>query len=80
MGPDSSTQGTHEIRSLTAGATSYYVVLSIDGAGNGTFKGSVTATEFITTQSPTASATASDHSIPIVVNGVTMYMRLSSTS
>lgn len=44
-----------------------------------TVAGTLTATELATTQTPTASTTASDHSIPIVVNGTTYYMRLSST-
>ena len=35
--------------------------------------------ELGTTQTPTASKTPSDHSIPIVVNGTTYYMRLSTT-
>lgn len=35
--------------------------------------------ELATTQTPTASTTASDHSVPIVLNGTTYYMRLSST-
>lgn len=38
----------------------------------------MTTTEFSTTQT-TAGTTSSDHSIPIIVNGTTMYVRLSST-
>lgn len=37
------------------------------------------ANSLATTQIPTASTTSSDHSVPIVFNGVTYYMRLSTT-
>jgi hypothetical protein len=37
------------------------------------------ANSLATTQTPTASTTGSNHSVPIVLNGVTYYMRLSST-
>ena len=36
------------------------------------------ANSLATTQIPTPSSTSSDHSVPIVLNGVTYYMRLSS--
>lgn len=38
----------------------------------------LTATSLATTQTPATTATASDHSIPIICNGVTYYMRLST--
>lgn len=38
----------------------------------------LTAASLATAQTPAATATASDHSIPIVCNGVTYYMRLST--
>jgi hypothetical protein len=37
------------------------------------------ANSLATTQTPTASTTGSNYSVPIVLNGVTYYMRLSST-
>jgi hypothetical protein len=50
------------------------------GTASVTFPGLVvTAAGFASTQTPTASTTASDHSIPITVNGTTFFMRLSST-
>lgn len=42
-------------------------------------RGSMTAASLATTQTPTASSTASNYSVPIVLNGVTYYMRLSTT-
>lgn len=38
----------------------------------------LTAASLATTQTPAATATASDHSIPIVCNGTTFFMRLST--
>ena len=43
------------------------------------FSGMVSATSLSTSQTPVASTTASDHSIPIVLNGTLYYMRLSTT-
>jgi hypothetical protein len=39
----------------------------------------LTVTQLKTTQTPTASATVSNYSVPIVLNGTTYYMRLSTT-
>jgi hypothetical protein len=50
-----------------------------DTVGNEVLLGSITAASLATTQTPTATTTASDHSIPIVLNGVTYYVRLSAT-
>jgi hypothetical protein len=56
-----------------------------DGAGNfsctgdAVVKGALTAASIATNQTAAASTTVSDHSIPIVVGGVTYYMRLSTT-
>lgn len=41
--------------------------------------GALTVSSLATTQTPTASTTASDHSVPITLNGQTYYLRLSST-
>ena len=59
-------------RTLLAGAVD-------DGVTALQVNGAVKASSLQTTQTPTASATASTHSIPIVVGGVTYYMRLSTT-
>lgn len=54
--------------------TSLATVATIDTAtGTGTFSA------LATSQTPASSSTATDHSIPIVCNGVTYYMRLSTT-
>ena len=45
-----------------------------------TFSGVINSASLATTQTPAASATASDHSIPIALNGVTYYIRLSTTA
>ena len=50
------------------------------GAGNLSVSGTITAAELATTQIPTASTTASNFSVPIILNGTTYYIRLSSTA
>ena len=50
------------------------------GAGNLSVSGTVTASVLATTQTPTASTTASNYSVPIILNGTTYYIRLSSTA
>lgn len=51
-----------------------------NGTDLGQFNGPIIATQLKTTQTPTASTTATTHSIPIVCNGTTYYMRLSATA
>jgi hypothetical protein len=49
------------------------------GPNSMSLSGGIKAASLSTTQIPTASTTASDYSVPIVLNGVTYYIRLSTT-
>lgn len=76
----SSGHSTVDCRILGSGGTStqYQGVIDMSNCGQVSVPALV-ANSLATTQTAAASSTASDHSIPIVVNGTTYYMRLSST-
>ena len=64
-----------------AGTTGHLLLNTTTDNGTDTLQvnGSLIASELKTTQNPTASSTASNYSVPIVLNGTTYYMRLSTT-
>ena len=67
--------GTLRLDNVTGGTTPCYL-----GAGDLNCIGNTFfASELATNQTPTSSTTASDHSVPIILNGTTYYMRLSTT-
>lgn len=73
VGGSGSTSNTGSI-GLNSGS-----LTTFDHLGDWNMPGTVTASELKTTQTPTASATVSTYSVPIVLNGTTYYIRLSTT-
>lgn len=74
-----SNDGSTVVSVATSGVVAVKAPAGFSVTGNETVSGLLTAASLATDQTPSPSNTLSDHSVPIVLNGVTYYMRLSST-